>query len=117
MNAIKSALRDIYETKDLLGFLENEANAPCRKIITPFGAIQLVPAELVIVERILSAYYPAPDTNARDTAKKMMAVCLKEQAPVDWKEVERLARLPAFGVTKELRELKAEVSRELETAD
>lgn len=102
---------------DLLGLLENEAKTPCREVVTPFGAIQLVPAELVVVERVLSAFYPSADAAARDTAKKMLAVCLSGQTPVDWNEVERLAKLPAFGVARELAELKTEVGIELRAAD
>ena len=44
-----------------------------------------------LVERVLLAYYPNPDEEARDVARKMMAVCLTEKTPVDWDEVERLA--------------------------
>lgn len=99
---------------DLLGLLENEAQSPCRDIDTPFGKVVVAPAELVLVERVLLAYYPNPDEEARDVARKMMAVCLTEKTPVDWDEVERLAGMPAFGITDELAQLRAEVANELE---
>ncbi len=98
---------------DLLGLLENEAITPCREMSTPYGTIQIVPAELAIVERILLAFYPDKDSNARDVAKKMLAVCLTGQTAVDWVEVDRLAALPAYSVISELKELKSEVQREL----
>ena len=97
---------------DLLGILENEAKAPCRRLTTPFGDISLMPPELVLVERTLSACYPSADPEARTVAKKMLAVCMKRATRVDWKDVERIAALPAFGVQAELRKLKAEVTRE-----
>lgn len=98
---------------DLLGFLESEAKTPCREVGTPFGPIQLVPPELVLVERVLMAYYPARDAEAKQVAKKVMAVCLAGETPVDWDEVERLAALPTYRVTQELKELKAEVAGEI----
>ena len=97
---------------DLLGFLDNDAKTPCRQIDTPCGAVQVAPAELVIVERVLLAFYPDRDPDARDVAKKLLAVCLAGETPVDWTEVGRLAALPPFGVTNELHELRAEVERE-----
>lgn len=98
---------------DLLGFLENESRAPCRNIDTPFGPISIMPAELALVERALLAYYPAPDKEARVVAKKLIAVCLSGSTQVDWAEVERLAALPDFNITKELEDLKAEVLRDI----
>jgi len=98
---------------DLLGFLENEATTPCRTIGTPCGPIQVVPAELTVVERTLLAFYPQPDAEARNVAKKMLGVCLSGDTPVDWDEIWRLAGLPSFNVVKELDELKKEVTREL----
>lgn len=98
---------------DLLGFLESEAETPLREIPSPYGTVRLVPAELALVERVLLAYYPQPDSDARDVAKKMLAVCLSGDTPADWGEVDRLAALPAYGITRELAELKQEVSDEL----
>jgi hypothetical protein len=98
---------------DLLGLLENEAAVPCRTIGTPYGAISVIPAELAVVERALLAFYPQADPDARNVAKKMMAVCVSGDTPVDWDEIRRLAGLPSFGISKELQELKREVEREL----
>jgi hypothetical protein len=99
---------------DMLGFLENEARTPCRTIQTPCGMIQVVPAELAVVERALLAFYPQPDAEARNVAKKMLGVCLSGDTPVDWDEIGRLAGLPSFNVVRELDELKMEVARELD---
>ena len=101
---------------DLLGLLENESVTPCRTITSPCGAIKVIPAEMAVVERALSAFYPKPDSEAKAVAKKMLAVCLNGATPVDWNEIERLSRLPAFNVEKELNALKEEVARELGTA-
>lgn len=98
---------------DILGLLENEAATPCRTITTPYGMISVVPAELAVVERTLLAFYPRPDPEARAVAKKMLAVCVSGDTPVDWDEIRRLACLPSFNVAKELDELRREVAREL----
>jgi len=98
---------------DMLGFLENEASTPCRTIGTPCGTIYVMPAELAVVERTLLAFYPQPDAEARNVAKKMLGVCLSGDTPVDWDEIRRLAGLPSFNVSKELDELKSEVAREI----
>lgn len=98
---------------DLLGLLENEAATPYRTIATPYGTIKIIPAELAVVERTLLAFYPGPDSQARSVAKKMLAVCLSGETPVDWDEIRRLACLPSFNVAKELDELRREVAREL----
>lgn len=98
---------------DILGFLENEATAPCRTIATPYGTISVMPAELAAVERTLLAFYPFPDPDARAIAKKMLAVCMSGDTPVDWHEIRRLANLPSFNVAKELDELRREVASEL----
>lgn len=98
---------------DLLGVLENESVAPCRSIETPFGAVSVLPPETALVERVLLAFYPQPDADARDIACKLLAACISGATPVDWDEVNRLAALPDFKVTSELQELQEEVEREL----
>jgi hypothetical protein len=98
---------------DLLGLLENEATVPCRTIGTPYGAVSVIPAELAVVERALLAFYPRPDPEARTVAKKMLAVCVSGDTPVDWDEIRRLAGLPSFNISGELDRLKREVEREL----
>ncbi len=103
---------DLYV--DLLGLLENEARTACREIDTPCGRISIIPVEQVLVERVLSAFYPASDSEARDAARKLLAVCLAGRTPVDWDEVDRLAALPSFDVAEQMTGLKAEVERELD---
>jgi hypothetical protein len=98
---------------DLLGFVENEAVAPYRELETPYGRVTILPVELTLVERVLTAVYPRPDAEATAVAKKLMTVCLKGGIGLDWKEVERLAALPSFRILKEFRRFKKEVSDEI----
>jgi len=96
---------------DLLGTLENESTAPLRTLETPRGPVVLVPPELLIVERVLSATYPQPNREEEACAKKLLAVCLDNQVPVDWGEVTRLASLPSFGVSDAVARFRQEVER------
>ena len=98
---------------DLLGLLENESVSPARELQTPYGTVRVVPPELLLVERVLSATYPLRDAAMYDTAKKIMAAGLAGDAPFDWDEVCRLAALPSFGVSAEVNALRREVEHEL----
>lgn len=98
---------------DIFGLLENESVAPLRSISTPCGVVRVLPPELALVERVLIAFYPQLDSDAKDVALKMFTACLSGDTPVDWDEVERLAALPAFRVTAELKELGEEAMCEL----
>ncbi len=98
---------------DLLGLIENEARTPYRVIETPCGPVRIMPPELVLVERCLPACYPQPDPESREIARMLMAVCVSGRTPVDWAEVERLSKLPAFKIADELQTLREDVEREL----
>jgi hypothetical protein len=87
---------------DMLGMLENESRAPLRKLETPYGTVTLAPRELVLVERILSAFYPQPSEEALMVAKQMIESS-KLDSSMDWKEAERIARLPEFNILSELK--------------
>lgn len=101
---------------DVLGLIENEARTPCRRIATVDGDVTVMPPELAVVERTLLAFYPEPNREARDVAKKLLAVCIRGDTPVDWDEISRLASLPSFDVACEMEALKKEVADELEAS-
>jgi len=98
---------------DMLGFVENEAVSPYRELETPYGRISILPAELALVERVLTAVYPRPDAEARGVARKMMVACLAGGVDIDWQEVERLAALPSFRILDEYQLFKQEIADEL----
>ena len=94
---------------DMLGVLECESVLPARELETPYGIVKIIPPELALVERVLIAYYP-PSQELLVTARKMMASALGDTS-FNWKEAERLAAMPDFGVLDELTALREEVAR------
>lgn len=109
--------RDLYI--DILGIVEQEApDAEFQTLETPYGEIQLMPAEELLVERLLMAVYPHFDGSAYDCAKTLCASCLTGNIDVHWDIIDKLAANPLYGLKDELEKLKTEVSDELkEKAD
>jgi len=97
---------------DLLGVLENEARTELREIQTPYGAVTLVPFELVLVERLFTAVYPTRRESDYAVAKKLAARAFANPEICDWNETSRIAGLPEFGIVRELEALKTEVGNE-----
>lgn len=97
---------------DLLGLFENEARTPCREVATPLGPVVLMPPELVIAERVLSAYYPSENRENKLIARTLMAVGLSDRLCLDWDEVDRVAQLPDFQIAEEVKALRREVAHE-----
>jgi hypothetical protein len=98
---------------DLLGSLESLARTPLRKLQGPYGVIQIVQPEELLVERVLVAIYPQAHPPARECAKMLAAVALKGQLGMDWKEVRRLADRPEYRILAECRTLVREAANEL----
>jgi hypothetical protein len=98
---------------DLLGALESSARTPRRKLAAPYGLVELLPPEELLVERVLVSVYPQPYPPARETARKLAAVGLQGRMEMDWQEVERLAGLPGFRTWPECKEMVNELCEEL----
>jgi hypothetical protein len=98
---------------DLLGLLENESRSPAREVETPYGTVSLMPPELLLVERVLSATYPERNAALYDVAKKIAAAGLSSGSAFDWDEALRLAALPSFRVLGEVEALRREVQNDL----
>ena len=100
---------------DLLGLLENEARTALRRIDTPCGTISVIPVEQILVERVLSAFYPASDSEARDAGEEAAGGLSgrggRRSIGTRWTG---LAASPSFGVAEQMAGLKAEVERELD---
>jgi hypothetical protein len=75
---------------DLLGILESLARTPLRKLEGPYGVVQIVQPEELLVERVLVSVYPQDHPPARACAKILAALALKGQVAMDWQEVRRL---------------------------
>lgn len=98
---------------DILGALESSARSPRRKLAAPYGPVELLPPEELLVERVLISVYPQSHPPAHETARKLAAVALQGRLEMNWDEVRRLAELPGFGVWPECKSVVKEVSDEL----
>ena len=98
---------------DLLGAMESLARTPFRKLMGPWGEVQIAQPEELLVERVLVSDYPQPDKGARDCAKKLAAVALGGALELDWNELKRLASLPEYRNLAQCRKLVGEVASEL----
>ena len=98
---------------DLLGHVENFARTQRREIAGPYGLVQVFQPEDLLVERVLVSTYPRPNEEARDCARKLLAVALRGQLEMDWPEVRRLAALPEYDNLAACEHLVAEVSDEI----
>jgi hypothetical protein len=98
---------------DLLGPLESLARTPLRKLAGPYGLVQIIQPEELLVERILVSVYPQKSVPARQCARKLAAVALGGALGLDWNEVERLARLPEYRIFPECQKVIEEIANEL----
>jgi hypothetical protein len=98
---------------DVLGVAESFARTPYRRVQAPYGEVLVMKAEDLLVERVLISVYPGENQAARECAKKLIAVILGGDLPVDWDEVRRLANLPEFRNFPACEKLVKEVADEL----
>ena len=56
---------------DVLGPAESFARTPYRRVQGPYGEVQLMKPEDLLVERVLVSVYPEKNDTARDCAKKL----------------------------------------------
>jgi len=101
---------------DLLGALETLARTPLRKLAGPYGLIQIVQPEELLVERVLISVCPQTHPPARECAKKLIAVALRGALQMDWKEVRRLAERPEYRILPQCKKLVKQVANELRTS-
>lgn len=99
---------------DLLGDVEKEGRTPIRQMASPYGLINLLDPEELLVERVLVSSYPSPNEESRACARELAVVALTGAVQMDWNEVMRLAASPNYRVVDELKSLVQEVSDELE---
>lgn len=101
---------------DLLGVVEKEGRTPVRQVQAPFGIVNLIDPEELLVERVLVSVYPTPNESARACARELVSVVLTGALQMEWSEVQRLAQSRDYKVFDELKSLVQEVSRELQVS-
>jgi len=98
---------------DLLGVVEKEAQTSLRQLQAPYGMVNLIDPEELLVERALISVYPTVNASARACARELLVVALSGAVRIDWQEVRRLAESPRYRVFDELNQLIQEVCRDL----
>ena len=98
---------------DLLGPAESFARTPFRRIEAPYGSLLLMKPEDLLVERVLMSFYTGENQTARNCAKILTSVALRQEIEMNWDEVRRLANLPEYRNLSECAKLVKEVADEL----
>jgi hypothetical protein len=98
---------------DVLGPVESFARTPYRRVQGPFGEVQVMKAEDLLVERVLISVYPGENLTARKCARELAVVALAGAVSMNWVEVLRIANLPEYRNVKECETLVNEVAHEL----
>ncbi len=98
---------------DVLGFAESFARTPYRRVHGPYGEVQVMKAEDLLVERVLISVYPGENSTARECARELAVVALAGAVNMDWSELLRVANLPEYRNVNECKTLVNEVAHEL----
>ena len=98
---------------DVLGLVESFARTPFRRVQGPYGEVQVMKAEDLLVERVLVSVYPGENSTARKCARDLAGVALNGAVNMNWDEVLRVANLPEYRNVKECKTLVNEVAHEL----
>jgi hypothetical protein len=98
---------------DVLGPAESFARTSFRRIAAPYGDFLVMKPEDLLVERVLMSYYTGENKTARDCAKVLVSVALRQEIEMSWDEVRRLANLPEYRNLPECEKLVKEVADEL----
>ncbi len=98
---------------DVLGPAESFARTPYRRVQGPFGEVQVMKAEDLLVERVLISVYPGENSTARECARELAVVALAGAVSMNWDEVLRVASLPEYRNFSECKTLVNEVANEL----
>ena len=98
---------------DVLGPVESYARTPFRRVNGPFGEVQVMKAEDLLVERVLVSVYPGENLTARECARELAIVALAGAVNMNWSEVLRVANLPEYRNVNECKALVNGVAHEL----
>jgi hypothetical protein len=98
---------------DVLGPVESFARTSYRRVQGPYGEVQVMKAEDLLVERVLVSVYPGENPAARKCARELAVVALGGAVNMNWSEVLRVANLPEYRNVKECKALVREVANEL----
>ena len=98
---------------DLLGPAESFARTSFRRIEAPYGSFLVMKPEDLLVERVLMSFYLGANETARNCAKVLASVALRNEIEMNWDEVKRVANQPEYRNLPECAKLVKEVADEL----
>lgn len=98
---------------DVLGPAESFARTSFRRVRGPYGDVQVMKPEDLLVERVLISVYPGENLVARECARELASVALAGAVPMNWAEVLRVANLPEYRNVEDCKALVREVADEL----
>jgi hypothetical protein len=98
---------------DLLGRVERMSQAQFRVIETPFGSVNLMPVEELLVDKVFSSIYPQRNEESRACAEKLMAVCINGGIATNWTEATKMAASKEYGIGSQFQQFRSELERRL----
>jgi hypothetical protein len=98
---------------DLLGRVERMSQAQFRVLETPFGPVNLMPVEELLVDKLFSSIYPQKNDESRVCAEKLMAVCINGGIATNWSEATKMAASKEYGIGSQFEQFRSELEKRL----
>jgi hypothetical protein len=98
---------------DLLGRVERMSQAQFRVLETPFGAVNLMPVEELLVDKVFSSIFPQRNDESRECAEKLMAVCINGGVAADWTEAAKMAASKEYGIGSQFEQFRSELEKRM----
>ena len=98
---------------DLLGRVERMSQAQFRVLETPFGPVNLMPVEELLVDKVFSSIYPQENDESRECAEKLMAVCINGGIATNWTEATKMAASKEYGIGSQFQQFRSELEKRI----
>jgi len=98
---------------DLLGRVERMSQAQFRVLETPFGSVNLMPVEELLVDKVFSSICPQENEESRGCAEKLMAVCVSGAIAINWTEATRMAASKEYGIGSQFQQFRSELEKRI----
>jgi hypothetical protein len=98
---------------DVLGRVERMSQAQFRVLETPFGSVNLMPVEELLVDKVFSSIYPQKNNESRECAEKLMAVCINGGVATNWTEATKMAASKEYGIGSQFQQFRSELEKRI----